>query len=289
MDDLEKILKRAKTQERGLRVRRPRTLKLLKGPGLPPKKVHMTKPCENCPYRQDAPRNLWNRREFEGVLDGERSPLGKIFACHKQAAFEDPRRRGFCAGWFLDQKKRNFPSILLRAAFSSMGDEATTALVEACNAEGLELFDSVDEMCRANGVAERRRGARSVPMYQMVKVTDGLADGKILVLRTCEGLLDTYFDPTAMEPIPGPYLGVHRVTKLAKAMASLEIVSMVARMLSEQYQLVQAAQAIARHTGKVMTATCDGHDLATAGPDGTVLWFRPPMEAPGEVKEEDEP
>jgi hypothetical protein len=113
-------------------------------------------------------------------------------------------------------------------------------------------------------------------------VSDGPADGRVLVLRTCEGVLDTYFDPTMGEPMPGPFLGVHRVTKLTKESPSYEAVAMVARMLTEQHQLVQAALFIARRKRTSMTATWDGADLAEARPDGTVVWFQPPLGAPGE-------
>lgn len=111
--------------------------------------AHMTTPCANCPYRKDAPRRLWDASEFRGLLDAERSQLGKVYGCHKQLAI-DPKSRGFCAGWLLDQKKRNIPSIALRMVLISDPDAGKA--LEAVNDGGHEMFKSVEAMCRANGV-----------------------------------------------------------------------------------------------------------------------------------------
>lgn len=112
-------------------------------------KAHMTRPCENCPYRMDAPRRLWHRSEFERLLNAEQRELGSTYACHKQG--DRPKaQRGFCAGWALDQKRRGIPSIAFRLILNSEPD--ARAAFEALSADGLELFPSVEAMCRANGV-----------------------------------------------------------------------------------------------------------------------------------------
>ena len=108
-------------------------------------------PCETCPYRMDARRFHWDRAEFEGVLAAEQEMFGRIYNCHKQA--ELPKeRQGFCAGWLLDQKKRNVPSIALRLALWK--DASAVAALKAVTAGGLKLFRSVAAMCRANGVTK---------------------------------------------------------------------------------------------------------------------------------------
>lgn len=109
----------------------------------------MKAPCENCPYRLDAPRRYWDRSEFEGVLAAESAQFGKIFSCHKHAGLPEPER-GMCAGWLLDQKKRGVPSIVLRLALSM--DGSSMRAFEAVSARGLRLFRSIYTMCRANGV-----------------------------------------------------------------------------------------------------------------------------------------
>lgn len=109
----------------------------------------MKTPCENCPYREDAPRKLWDESEFRSLLAAEHSEIGSVYACHKQRTL-DPKDRGFCAGWLLDQKERNCPSIMLRMHLIS-SDEALQAFKDV-NDGGHKLFPSLQAMCRANGV-----------------------------------------------------------------------------------------------------------------------------------------
>jgi hypothetical protein len=111
-------------------------------------KAYMKAPCENCPYRKDAPRHYWDAIEFEKVLESERSQIGSIFSCHKQASLPN-NQRGFCAGWLLDQRERHVPSIALRVAL--LAPDALAAM-EAVTDGGHEMFSSVEAMCRANGV-----------------------------------------------------------------------------------------------------------------------------------------
>lgn len=116
--------------------------------------AHMTTPCENCPYRRDAPRRLWHREEFEKLLVSDGDQIGRTYACHKHIALP-AAERGFCAGWLLDQKRRGLPSIALRMAL--MQSEAAVAALEAVRSGGHRLFRTVKAMCRANGVRPRRR------------------------------------------------------------------------------------------------------------------------------------
>jgi len=111
--------------------------------------AHMTTPCANCPYRKDAPRRLWDVSEFRALLAAERDQIGKVYGCHKQAPL-DPKARGFCAGWLLDQKKRNIPSIALRMVLIS--DPSAVDALEGVSDGGHEMFNSLEAMCRANGV-----------------------------------------------------------------------------------------------------------------------------------------
>lgn len=114
----------------------------------------MARPCENCPYRMDAPRRLWHRSEFVKLLESDENLLGSTYACHKQGEMP-ASARGLCAGWLLDQKRRHVPSIALRMLL--MTNEAARAAFEAVSAEGLEMFRTVKAMCRANGVRPKRR------------------------------------------------------------------------------------------------------------------------------------
>lgn len=115
---------------------------------------HMTRPCENCPYRKDAPLKHWHRTEYESVMAGEQSQMGTTFACHKQRDLPQ-ERRGLCAGFLADQKERNVPSIALRLVL--MQDEGARQAYENVDTSGLEMYPDAETMCRANGVRRRRR------------------------------------------------------------------------------------------------------------------------------------
>ena len=75
-------------------------------------------PCESCPYRKDAPIKKWDRAEFEDLLAHDANELGgAVYGCHgTKKRVEGP---SVCAGWLLDQQRRDFPSIQLRLLLMS--------------------------------------------------------------------------------------------------------------------------------------------------------------------------
>lgn len=104
-------------------------------------------PCASCPYRIDAPLELWSPVEFEGLLASERSQLGKLYGCHEFNKRRDEAQ--ICIGWLLNQRERNIPSIVLRMKL------ITSAEARACTEEAsspVPLYESVEAMCEANGV-----------------------------------------------------------------------------------------------------------------------------------------
>lgn len=109
-------------------------------------------PCSSCPYRLDAPIGLWNRREFEGLLAADRSTLGKIYGCHGTRKMPEHQ---VCGGWLLDQKRRDAPSNMLRV--SMLTKPEALAAYQEISADGLDLYDSIEEMCSANGVEPEER------------------------------------------------------------------------------------------------------------------------------------
>lgn len=125
------------------------------------KRAHMTTPCENCPYRMDAPRRHWHRSEFENVLASEADMaaggFGTTFGCHKQIDLPQ-NERGFCAGWALDQQARGVPSIAFRLLLTT--DPSASKAFRRLSAAGLTMFKTVAAMCRANGVRSPRTRVR---------------------------------------------------------------------------------------------------------------------------------
>lgn len=107
---------------------------------------HPKRPCASCPYRLDAERGAWHPQHYQSVLDGEISPMGTVFGCHEHGNLP-PSERGFCAGWLLDQKNRDVPSLALRLMLH--GDkEALDAFHEV--ASDVPMFPSAAVMATVN-------------------------------------------------------------------------------------------------------------------------------------------
>ena len=97
-------------------------------------------PCNNCPYRKDAPQQHWSIKEFKDLLDKDKEPMGAVYGCHKNDGT-------LCTGFVMDQDKRGIPSIMLRLNFSKNG--VTVADLDQLNCKS-ELFDNIQEMAVAN-------------------------------------------------------------------------------------------------------------------------------------------
>ena len=102
-------------------------------------------PCPSCPYRRDAKLEHWHRAEFQRLLHTEEDVLGTLYACH--CTRKDP---SVCVGWLLDQRRRGYPSIMLRLVL--VQDDEALRWAEDASDGGHDLYDSVVEMCEANGV-----------------------------------------------------------------------------------------------------------------------------------------
>lgn len=99
-----------------------------------------TQPCSNCPYRRDAPLQLWHKSEYEKLLDLENDQLGAIYNCHKNNG-------SICVGWLMKQDENNFPSIMLRISLSK--NSITREYLDKLHSPS-PLYDSVEEMISVN-------------------------------------------------------------------------------------------------------------------------------------------
>lgn len=97
-------------------------------------------PCNNCPYRKDAPLRHWAIEEFENLLDKESDYLGATFGCHK-------KDNHVCVGWLMNQDQRNFPSIMLRISLSQ--NNIPREYLDSLHCKS-EMFETVEEMCFTN-------------------------------------------------------------------------------------------------------------------------------------------
>lgn len=101
---------------------------------------HCTKPCDNCPYRIDAPLKLWDKSEFEKLLNSETEQFGKVYNCHKSNG-------SVCVGWLMKQDENRFPSIALRIALST--HKVTRKYLDKLKSP-VALYKDVKEMIKAN-------------------------------------------------------------------------------------------------------------------------------------------
>lgn len=118
-----------------------------------------TKPCAKCPYRKDAPLKLWHPDHFRKLLADDADEFGgAVYACHCDGKKPATEVRP-CVGWLLNQRERGTPSIQLRLAL--MGNQVAQQFYLGITSAGLELYDSISAMCRANGVRSPRHPRRT--------------------------------------------------------------------------------------------------------------------------------
>ena len=105
-------------------------------------------PCATCPYRRDTKLQLWREVEFTDLRAKDSEPMtSPVYGCHSSAKLPEAERRP-CAGWLLDQKRRNIPSIPLRVALIRTPE--ARELLDKVNDGGADLYDSIKEMHEAN-------------------------------------------------------------------------------------------------------------------------------------------
>jgi hypothetical protein len=97
-------------------------------------------PCKNCPYRKDAPLQLWSVEEFKDLAENDSNYMGKVYGCHK-------KNGSVCVGWLMDQDKRYFPSIALRLSLAK--NNITRVYLDALRCKS-PLYSSIQEMSAAN-------------------------------------------------------------------------------------------------------------------------------------------
>ena len=97
-------------------------------------------PCNNCPYRKDAPLRHWSIEEFRDLLQREATQMGAVYGCHKKDG-------KVCTGWLINQDKQGFPSISLRLSLTR--NNVTRDLLDKLHCKA-PMFDTVQEMAETN-------------------------------------------------------------------------------------------------------------------------------------------
>lgn len=97
-------------------------------------------PCNNCPYRKDAPLQHWSIDEFRDLLANDKTQLGAVYGYHKNDG-------KLCTGFVMNQDKRGIPSIKLRTAL--IADRVAVGDLDTLYCES-EMFNTIEEMSIAN-------------------------------------------------------------------------------------------------------------------------------------------
>lgn len=99
-----------------------------------------SQPCNNCPYRKDAPLKLWHKSEYEKLLKTEDKQFAPVYNCHKNNG-------SICIGWLMKQFENGCPNLTLRMVIISkkVGKEYFDSLNSPS-----PLYKNVKEMIRAN-------------------------------------------------------------------------------------------------------------------------------------------
>jgi Family of unknown function (DUF6283) len=109
------------------------------------------KPCNNCPWRRDAPREHWDPQHFRDIWTNCQDDGMNSMLCHKATALPAEERNGLvCQGWI-----RVMGCNAIGVRIASMTGKVSLEEIE--DREGLDLFDSFEDMLRANRVKLPKR------------------------------------------------------------------------------------------------------------------------------------
>lgn len=113
--------------------------------------TRLRRPCDNCPWRVDAPRGYWDPQHFVDTWRNCQDDGLNIMLCHKATALSKEDQRDVpCQGWI---RVMGFDAIGVRILV--MQGKATLEEVE--NREGPELFPTFTAMLRANKIPLPKR------------------------------------------------------------------------------------------------------------------------------------
>ena len=111
----------------------------------------MRRPCSNCPWRVDAPREHWDPQHFVEIYRNCQDDGMHVMLCHKAIALPEEDRDSLpCQGWL---RVMGFSAIGARLA--CMNGTATVEEVE--DRDGPELFPTFAAMMRANKIPMFKR------------------------------------------------------------------------------------------------------------------------------------
>lgn len=113
----------------------------------------LRKPCDNCPWRVDAPRQYWHPDHFKEIWNNCQDDGMHTMLCHKANNLSGGSKNPtapICQGWI---RVMGFDSIGVRIA--TMNGKITVE--EVNDATSIELFPSFEAMLKANKIKLPKR------------------------------------------------------------------------------------------------------------------------------------
>lgn len=108
----------------------------------------LRRPCNNCPWRVDAPRQYWDPQHFLDIWKNCQDDGVNLMMCHKTNDQTEAQRKAnqlICQGW---ARVQGFDAIGVRLAL--IKGEVTVQEVE--DRKGPKLFKTFEAMMRANKI-----------------------------------------------------------------------------------------------------------------------------------------
>lgn len=122
----------------------------------------MRRPCDNCPWRVDAPREHWDPQHFLDIWRTCQDDGASIMLCHKANALPDEKRSDLpCQGW---ARVMGTQAIGVRIALL----RGKLLLEEVEDRTGPRLFKTFLAMLRANKVKPPGRN-QAVPIRRRAR------------------------------------------------------------------------------------------------------------------------
>lgn len=113
--------------------------------------MKIRRPCENCPWRVDAPRDYWDPTHFIAIWRNCQDDGTNTMLCHKSNALPKVDRGDLpCQGWI---RVMGFNAIGVRLL--AMRNKITLEEIE--DRAGPKLFSSFAAMLRANKIKLPKR------------------------------------------------------------------------------------------------------------------------------------
>lgn len=118
------------------------------------------RPCSDCPWRVDAPREHWDPQHFVDIWSSCQDDGTAVMLCHKATALPEPERSGLvCQGWV---RVMGGEAIGVRLALL----RGTVTVDELNDTAGPKLFPSFAAMLKANGIKIPERNV-AVPIERV--------------------------------------------------------------------------------------------------------------------------